>query len=740
MERTRTIFVATLSAVLCLFTTVFVNFNVLQPFSAYALFTMLGLVLCYFTTPAYRFLAPPYDGPRDVPKTIPQKIDLTFRWLAAILCVVCFGYLFVQTEPVFSGYWGESQTFSRPVSLGERSGDETLTDYWIGILGIVLVLEAARRTIGWIVPALSVLFILHAYFAVDLPDWLLPHPGRTPKQIVSATFLQSMGVLGQAISVMFKFVFLFVIFGAFLEMSGATNFIIDFSRRLLQRSAGGPAKISVISSGLMGSLSGSAVANVVSTGTFTIPMMKSSGFKPHQAAAVEAAAGTGGAMVPPVMGAAAYMMLELVEDITFVQIVQAAIIPAILYYLSLFLIVHFQAKKNALGATPASVEPVTGIAIYEGVVFFGALGLLLAMLFSGLSPFKAVSGSLVFILLLTLFRKQISLALSARFMALQAFIAVVLAHQLAGNWAGEQATQNPLIRPFLSTSWIHPDGHFSFRLALESLLNSMIFGAVGLWIFGLIHPAWRPQMSKALRGAAANGVSLIAASACVGIIIGIVQTTPVANDFSAVIKSLIESNLLLALIGIMGCSLVLGMGVPSVVCYLLMATMMGSLLKELGVQPLAAHMFILYYGMMSMVTPPVALAAYAGASIAEAPIMKTAMTAFNYSLVGFALPFMFIYQPALLMLAPPGEKLAWYQVAISTILATSGVLALSAAVVGYFRGGLGWVARGLLLVSAILLLYPAINHWTVDVAINGAGFLLLALVTFSSQRDKSQVL
>jgi TRAP-type uncharacterized transport system fused permease subunit len=240
-------------------------------------------------------------------------------------------------------------------------------------------------------------------------------------------------------------------------------------------------------------------------------------------------------------------------------------------------------------------------------------------------------------------------------------------------------------------------------------------------------------MSKALQSAAINGIPLIAASACVGIIIGIVQTTPIANDFSAVIKDLVESNLLLALIGIMGCSLVLGMGVPSVVCYLLMATMMGALLKELGVQPLAAHMFIFYYGSLSMVTPPVAMAAYAGASIAGAPIMRTAWTSFNYSLVGFALPFMFIYQPALLMLAAPGEKLRWLEVVISTFLAAGGVLALSAAVVGYMRARLGWFQRGLLIVAAILLLYPAIHSVPVDIAINGAGFALLGFVWYGNK-------
>jgi TRAP transporter 4TM/12TM fusion protein len=746
MDAARKQLIAILGVLLCLFTMIFVNFNVLQPQSALALFTLLGMVLCFLYTPAFKFLQPREDRPVEVlalDQSSPSNghstlrfFDQLTRWIFAALSVVCFGYLFVQSEPVFSGFWSESSTFSRPVSLGERSGDENLLDYWIGIVGLLLVLEGARRTIGWVVPALCILFLLHAYFAVELPDWLLPHPGRTPKQIVSATFLQSLGVLGPAIAVMYKFVFLFVIFGAFLEMSGATQFIIDFSRRLFAKSAGGPAKISVISSGLMGSLSGSAVANVVSTGLFTIPMMKASGFKPHQAGAVEAAAGTGGAMVPPVMGAAAYMMLEFVEDITFVDIVMAAIIPAVLYYLSLFLIVHFQAKRNSIGTDAAALEKPIVIVFYEGVVFFGALGLLMAMLFYGLSPFKAVSGALIFILILALFRKQLPLSITPRLLALGAFCLVVLLHQLSSLLTAHSQSpllRHELIRPLLATSWIHPDGYFSLRLTMESLLNSMIIGATGLWVFGLAHPAWRPQMSKALQSAAINGIPLIAASACVGIIIGIVQTTPIANDFSAVIKDLVESNLLLALIGIMGCSLVLGMGVPSVVCYLLMATMMGALLKELGVQPLAAHMFIFYYGSLSMVTPPVAMAAYAGASIAGAPIMRTAWTSFNYSLVGFALPFMFIYQPALLMLAAPGEKLQWFEVVISTFLAAGGVLALSAAVVGYLRARLGWFLRGLLIVAAILLLYPAIHSVPVDIAINGAGFALLGFVWYGNK-------
>ncbi|MEM9412586.1 MAG: TRAP transporter large permease subunit, partial [Planctomycetota bacterium] len=214
----------------------------------------------------------------------------------------------------------------------------------------------------------------------------------------------------------------------------------------------------------------------------------------------------------------------------------------------------------------------------------------------------------------------------------------------------------------------------------------------------------------------------------VGIIIGILDATPIARDFSAVIASLVESNLLLALLGIMSVSLLLGMGVPSVVCYLLVATLMGDILNGLGVDPLAAHMFIFYFGMMSMVTPPVALAAYASASIAEAPIMRTAFASFRFSLVGFTLPFMFIYRPALLLMGENGNALDWIDVATATTSAMFGVVALSAAVTGYLRSNLNAGYRALLFLSALLLLAPNLGGPTIGLIINSVGAILLAMI------------
>ncbi|MCB1036331.1 MAG: TRAP transporter fused permease subunit, partial [Acidobacteria bacterium] len=384
------------------------------------------------------------------------------------------------------------------------------------------------------------------------------------------TFLHSQGVFGVALQVMFTYVFLFVLFGVLLEVTGATGFILGLARRLFRKSPGGAAKVAVLSSGLMGSLSGSAVANTATTGTFTIPMMKSGGMKPHVAGGIEAAASSGGALVPPVMGAGAYMMLELVQPpVTYLEILRAALIPAVLYYLSLFLIVHFKARRLGAAASmgEAGAMPVRP---WPGVVFLGSFVTLITLLLRGYSPFRAATVAAAAVILLSSLRPETRLALRAFF--------------------------------------------------------------------------------RALAKAARDMVPLIAAAACVGVILGVVTLTGVGGRLPSTLLPLAEQNLLLALVAIMVSSIVLGMGLPSAVCYLLMATLVGPVLAHLGVAPLAAHLFIFYFGMMSMVTPPVALAAYTAASIAGSNIWKTSVAAFSFALVGFTLPFMFVYRPELLLL------------------------------------------------------------------------------------------
>ncbi len=598
-----------LSLAICAFTLTEVNYPRLSPQSQLAIFTGLGLLLCFINVPATPHLAA-------------SRAARAADALLALLTVLCCGFIVWQTEPAFAGSWLDGR------SLGNRGGYETSTDILVAIVGLGLVMEAARRTLGWALPLLSSVFLLYAYYGAYAPGWFFPHRGYSVDRIVAQTFLHTQGVFGVALSVMFTYVFLFVVFGAVLGATGATRFVIQAAGRAFGRSPGGPAKVAVISSGLMGSLSGSAVANTAATGTFTIPMMRSAGFSPQMAAGIEAAASSGGALVPPVMGAGAYMMLEIVQPpVTYLQIVQAAIVPAVLYYLSLFLFVHFSARRLSLGVvdTPAPARDTGEPLWFQGVVFATALGSLVLLLLAGYTAFRAVS------------------------LALLTTVVV---------------------------SFLHP----STRVRL-------------------------PAARRAVMNAARDVVPLIAAAACVGIVIGVVTMSGIGTRLPATILPIAENNLFLALVVIMISSLVLGMGLPSAVTYLLLATLIGPVLGELGVVPLAAHLFIFYFGMMAMVTPPVALAAYAAASIAGADIMKSGVAAFRIALAGFTLPFIFVFRPELLLLSPDGPP-AVLDVVLAIAAGVLGIAAFAAGLAGYLFSPTPLVQRLLLFVAAALLLAP----------------------------------
>jgi TRAP transporter 4TM/12TM fusion protein len=587
-----------LSSILSLFILFEVNYPQLTPQSQLAIFALLGLSLVFLKYPIHQSVAQN--------KTF-QILDLFFA--AAIF--FCFAYILVQTEPLFQSHWLKGQ------SLGNRAGLEHPFDHVIGLIGLILVLEATRRAIGFTLPLLALTFLAYAAYGYTLPDWLFPNRGYNWERIVSQTFLHSQGVFGIALKVMFTYVFLFVLFGTILEQTGATGYILNTARRLFRNSTGGSAKVAVISSGLMGSLSGSAVANTATTGTFTIPMMRSAGFRPTIAGGIEAAASSGGALVPPIMGAGAYMMLEIVEPaVTYLEIVKAAIVPAILYYTALLLIVHFHAKR--IGASAVDHDVAERPPKTQGIVFLVAFITLIVLLLLGYTPFRAVSVALLFVLIISAF--------------------------------------SPTTR-------------------------------VG--IRGLI---------KALEGAAHSGVSLIAAASCVGIIIGVVTLTGIGTKLPSALLPLAQNNIILALILLMISTIILGMGLPSAVCYLLMATLVGPVLSDLGIVPLAAHLFIFYFGMMSMVTPPVALAAYTAAAIANAGIMQTGVAAFRFALVGFALPYAFVLHPELLLLSSD------LTATIANILIVLvGIFPLSAAIAGHAFAPLNAYQRTLLLAAALLL-------------------------------------
>ena len=633
IERLRTLSLRVLAVTLCLFTLAEVNYPHLTPQSQLALFALLGLAICFLRYPIHPSL-------QNVPWA--RAVDFGLALASAATC----GYVAIQNDSLFRGWWIGGR------SLGDRAGAEVGLDYAVGIVGLLLVLEAARRAVGWALPALSVLFLAYAYFGPSMPSWLFPHRGYGFDRLVSQSFLHSQGVFGVALKVMLTYVFLFVVFGAFLEATGATRFIIDAARRLFGSSAGGPAKVSVLSSGLMGSLSGSAVANTATTGTFTMPLMRSAGFKPHIAAGIEAAASSGGALVPPIMGAGAYMMLEIIQpSVTYLQIVQAALLPAILYYLSLFLIVHFSARglSGSPTATAARMDEPAFLDPIAGLIFVASLGTLIALLLSGFTVFRSVSLALGVTILVSAFKREL-------------------------------------------------------RMTPKRIVETLVKGASG-------------------------GITLIAAAASVGIVIGVVTLTGIGSKLPATIIPLAQDNLFLALCLIMVSSIVLGMGLPSAVCYLLLATLIGPALSGLGVAPLAAHLFIFYFGLMSMVTPPVALAAYTAASIAGSSIMRTAFAAFRFALVGFALPFLFVYRPELLMLSADGSRADFGSIAIAFTLAALGILPFAAAIAGHLARPLGPILRTVLLLAAIGLFYPAASGIIAGLPVawpNVAGGLVLA--------------
>ena len=620
-----------ISFALCAFVLAEVNYPLLQPQSRLALFGLLGFVLLFLNLPLWR-------GAR------PGKALRLLDWVLVLAAGLSFGYVIIQTEPGLARFWFNG------AALGDRAGQEVAFDYAVGFVGLILVLEAARRAIGWTLPLLALAFLLYARFGASVPDWLFPHRGYDASRIVSQTFLHSQGVFGIALKVMFTYVFPFVLFGAFLEATGATGFIVDFSQRLFRRSAGGPAKVAVLSSAMMGSLSGSAVANTATTGTFTIPMMRRAGFAPHLAAGIEAAASSGGALMPPIMGAGAYMMLEIVTPpVTYLEIIKAALIPALLYYLTLLLVVHLHARRIGATAAPAGATDVKPLSLAQGLVFGLAMAGLIGFLAAGFSPFRAVTMSLGLIL-------------------------------LAAPWSS------------------------ATRLR------------------------WRDIMQAVARAAQA-GMPLIAAASCVGIILGVVMLTGVGSKLPAAILPLARDNLLAALFLLMISTIVLGMGLPSAVCYLLMATLVGPMLAKLGVVPLAAHLFIFYFGMMSMVTPPVALAGYTAAAIAKANIMRSSFAAFRFALLGFVLPYAFVLNPSLLLLPTEGG-VDFARIGVSLLTVLIGVLFMAVSMTGYLQKRVAFGLRFVLLLGALaLILLPGLNatHLAIKVgaALLGAAVLWL---------------
>ncbi|SFX73333.1 TRAP transporter permease [Marinospirillum alkaliphilum] len=531
-------------------------------------------------------------------------------------------------------YW-----ISQFEQLNYRAGAEHELDMLVSIVGLILSLEVCRRVLGWSITLIGVGMIAFALFGPHLPD-LFAHRGFRFERLATSLFLTTNGVFGVMASVLATYVILFIFFGAFLQKSGAGKFFIELPLALAGRSTGGPAKVAVISSALFGSVSGSAIANTVSSGSFTIPMMKRAGFKPHVAGAIEPAASIGGMFLPPIMGAGGFLMAEL-TGIPYATIMLLSIGPAALYFLSIYFMVHFEAKKNGLAGIKGEEIPHWKTVLKSGWYFALPLVIITVLLLSGRS------------------------AGNAAFWATLSCIAV---------------------------SWVNKET----RMGPKEIWEAIQIGARNTLIVG-----------------ATIGV--------IGVIVGTISLTGMGLKFSDLVISMAGGSLLVALALIALASLVLGMGVPVTAAYLIVAVLAVPALGEFGIAVIAAHMIVYWLSQDSNITPPVCVAAYAGAAIAGSDPWKTGWTSFKFAKMLYVMPLLFAFVPAILM---DGTLLQILQAYFS---ATLGTIAFGAFAMGYLRRKTSWFEWGVLGLGTFLLFWP-------NLLTDAAGLGLVAVVWWL-QRD-----
>lgn len=518
-----------------------------------------------------------------------------------------------------------------------RAGTVTPTDAFIGALGMIMVLEAARRIVGLPIVIVVLCFLAYGFLGPYMPG-PLAHRGLTINQMVGHIFFTTEGVFGIPLGVSSTFIFLFILFGAYLEKTGLGKFFIDIANAIAGWASGGPAKVAVISSALQGTISGSSVANVVGSGSFTIPMMKKLGYHKNFAGAVEASASTGGQLMPPIMGAAAFLMAEFV-GVPYMEVVKAAVVPAILYFLGVFLGVHFEAKKNNLKGTPRSQLPPWGEIMKEEGHLAIPLIAIIGLLASGYTPMKAALAGIFISIITAMLRKNT-------------------------------------------------------RMSIPDIVDGLIKGARG-----------------------ALGVIIACASA--GMIIGIVTKTGVGLKLASALVTVAAGNFMLLLICTMLTSLILGMGVPTTANYVITSTIAAPALIQLGVPILAAHMFVFYFGIIADITPPVALAAYAGSAISGGDPLKTGVNASKLGIAAFIIPYVFVLSPSIL-----GIGATFFSVTFTTITALIGMTGISGAMIGQFYSKANPLERIILLAGGLCLIDPHTLTDIIGIAILAGVFAL----------------
>ena len=527
-----------------------------------------------------------------------------------------------------------------------RSGMPTTTDMVVGVLGVLMVLEAARRVVGWPIVIVACAFLAYAFAGPNIPG-AFAHRGVTLSSLAGHLYFTTEGIFGIPLGVSATFIFLFILFGAYLEKTGLGKFFIDLANGLAGWARGGPAKVAVISSGLMGTISGSSVANVAGTGSLTIPMMKKLGYKPEFAGAVEAAASTGGQLMPPIMGAAAFLMAEFV-GIPYVRVVEAAVIPAFLYFTGVMLCVHFEARKEGLRGMSREELPKIGRVLRE---------------------------------------------------------------------------KGHLAIPLIAVIWLLVSGKTPMRAALWAIALTV----AASMLRSSTRISWR-DIIQGLEDGARSALGVIIACATAGIIIGVVTKTGLGLKLGSVLIDMANGLLLPTLFFTMITSIVLGMGVPTTANYVITSTIAAPTIIQLGVPVIAAHMFTFYFGIIADVTPPVALAAFAGSGIAGSDPMKTGINASKLAIAAFLIPYIFVLSPALLMVDTTLPA-----VLLIILTSVTGMLGVAASVSGFFLVPTGWVERILLFIGGLLMIDPNLKTDLIGVAL-----LLIALLVQVYRRRKAR--
>jgi TRAP transporter 4TM/12TM fusion protein len=548
--------------------------------------------------------------------------------------------------------------------LTQRAGDLIPMDWVVGVTLVLLVFEAARRAMGWGLPLICATFLLYALFGQHLPG-MLAHRGFGIDQIVSTLAFGTEGIYGTPTYVSSSYIFLFILFGAFLEQAGMIRLFNDFALGTVGHTRGGPAKVSVISSALMGTINGSGVANVVTTGQFTIPLMKRFGYSPAFAGGVEATASMGGQIMPPVMGAVAFIMAETI-NVPYVDIVKAAVIPAILYFFTAFWMVHLEAGRKGLMGLPKDECPNPWTAVRERWYLLLPLAGLVALLFSGYTPMFSGTVGLALTVVLIFGAAVIS---GVKGLALRGLFWVLLGLACGGFFHFGVGTFMVVVALLVALTYIRRTGQDARQLAVTALAEG-----------------------------ARHALPVAIACALVGVIIGVINLTGVAAELGGRIIAVGEKSLFLALFLTMVTCLVLGMGIPTIPNYIITSSLAAPVLLQLGVPLIVSHMFVFYFGIMADLTPPVALAAFAAAPIARESGLKIGLQAVRIAIAGFIVPYMAVYSPALMLQG--GDWLATAWVVFKALVAIG---MWGAGAIGFLLGPLNWLERCVAIGSASFL-------------------------------------